>query len=278
MLKVYNARMKLRTLGGLELLGARFTQPKPLLLLVYLALEGPKPRRHLAELFWTGHRMKSLSMTLTRLRQGAGEVIQEDDKRVWTTLTNDAKALLGALDKSDWAGASDLYSGAFLEGVVLPDWSSEVEEWVYSTREYLAERVQHALLTLAEGAAKKGEFRAAAGFAERAYTLPGLGGSDVAALRRLYPLLCAGDSLLAPEVRKEAGGYGVTLRLTADKARARYKGDVAAHPLPLRGTSFIGRDLELTELATLLGRPQVSLLRSCSYAEVAAKALSDGLQ
>lgn len=66
--------MRLKTLGRLELPGTRFTQPKPLLLLVYLALEGPQQRRHLAELFWRGNHMKSLSMTLTRLRQGAGEV------------------------------------------------------------------------------------------------------------------------------------------------------------------------------------------------------------
>lgn len=58
---------------------------------------------------------------------------------------------------------------------------------------------------------------------------------------------------------KAAGGYGITLKLTADKARGRYK-NVAAHPLPLRGTSFVGRDIELTELATLLSRPKVSLL------------------
>jgi len=150
--------MRLTTLGGLELPGTRFTQPKPLLLLAYLALEGPQQRRHLAELFWSGNRMKSLSMTLTRLRQGAGVVVGGDDKRVWTTLESDAKALLGALDQSDWRGVNDLYAGAFLEGVVLPDWSSELEEWVYTTREYLAERVQHALLNLAEEAAGKQDF------------------------------------------------------------------------------------------------------------------------
>lgn len=253
--------MKLKTLGGLELLGTPFTQPKPLLLLTYLALEGPQGRRHLAELFWRdGNRMKSLSMTLTRLRQGVGDVASADDKRVWSTLKSDVKEVLAALDKRDWRKADELYAGAFLEGVGQGEWSSELEEWIYTTREYLAERTQHALLSLAESAAKQQDFRVAATFAERAYTLPGLGGSDVVALRRLYGLLCAGDSLLAPEVRKEAEGYGIRLQLTSEKARAKFRSKAVAATLPVRGTSFVGRDVELTELGTLLSQPKVSLL------------------
>ena len=258
--RVYNARMKLQTLGGLELLGARFSQPKPLLLLAYLALEGPQPRAHLAELFWPrGERRKSLSMALTRLHASAGAVIGADAHRVWTAVESDVGELLGALDRRDWGAAGDLYAGAFLAGTAQKDLSSELEEWVYTTREYLAERVQHALLNLAEEAARKGDFRVAAAFAGRAYKLPGLSGSDPVALSRLYPLLCAGDSLLAPDVRKEAEEYGSTLRLTSEEARATFK-PRAATSLPMRGTSFVGRDVELTELATLLSQPKVSLL------------------
>ena len=44
--------MLLRTLGGLALEGTGFHRPKPLLLLAYLALEGPKLRRYLAEVFF----------------------------------------------------------------------------------------------------------------------------------------------------------------------------------------------------------------------------------
>ena len=254
--------MHLRTLGGLELQGTHFTQPKPLLLLAYLAVEGPKPRRHLAELFWPeGNRMKSLSMTLTRLRQGAGEIIEVSEKRTRATLPTDAQNLLESLDKSDWHRASELYSGAFLEGVILENWSSELEEWVYTTREYLAERVQYALLNLAEEAADHRDFKKSCDYAERAYKLPGLMGSEVESLKRLYSLLCAGSSLLAPDVRKELSGYGVTLTLSREDARALFEpAKTAAHTLPLRGTSFVGRDEELATLATLLNAARVSLL------------------
>jgi predicted ATPase len=254
--------MQLQALGGLRLEPSSFTRPKPLLLLTYLAIEGPQQRKHLAELFWQdGNRMKSLSMALTLLRQGAGEVAQVDAKQVHTTLASDVRALLGALDKSNWEEAAHLYQGAFLEGVVLGDWSSELEEWVYKTREYLAERVQHALITLAENAAKEQNFTTAVDFAERAYKLSGLGGTEVINLKRLYALLCAGNSLLAPDVRKEAEGYGVTLRLTTEEARATFTQAVeVTSSLPRRGTSFVGRDVELTELATLLSARNISLL------------------
>jgi predicted ATPase/Flp pilus assembly protein TadD len=148
-----------------------------------------------------------------------------------------------------------------LEGVVLENWSSELEDWVYQTREYLAERVQYALLNLAEDTAKQQDFKTASQLAERAYTLPGLGGTEVTHLKRLYTILCAGNSLVAPELRKEAEGYGIPLQLTTTEARAIFKPDKSPkQPLPLRGTSFVGRDVELTELANLLHNPKVSLL------------------
>ena len=253
---------KLKALGGLKLEGAFFTRPTPLLLLAYLSIEGSQQRRHLAELFWReGNRMKSLSMTLTRLRQGAGDVVQSDAKCARSSLQSDAQILLEALDKSDWQGANELYSGAFLEGVLIEDWSSELEEWVYTTREYLAERVQYALLNLAEEAAHQQNFDKTRTLAERSYKLPGLSTTDITHLQRLYPLLCAGRSLLAPEVRKELEEFGLTLSLTTEATQATFKPiSTPKTTLPARSTTFVGRDEELTKLATLLHKTNVSLV------------------
>jgi predicted ATPase len=120
--------------------------------------------------------------------------------------------------------------------------------------------VQYALLNLAEEAAKKQDFQTAAQLAERAYKVLGLAGTELTHLKRLYRLLSAGKSLLAPEVRKEAESYDVTLQLTSEEARTSFKQEKPTNTLPLRGTSFVGRDEELTELATLLSKPNVSLL------------------
>ena len=65
--------MLLRTFGKLELEGTSLRRPKPLLLLAYLAIEGPQGRGHLAELFFP-HSAKAranLSVALSRLRHGA---------------------------------------------------------------------------------------------------------------------------------------------------------------------------------------------------------------
>jgi predicted ATPase len=259
---VQGSVVQLKTLGVLSLEPSTFTRPKPLLLLTYLALEGSQGRRHLAELFWqAGNRMKSLSMALTLLRQGAGEVVRVDAKKVEAAVKSDVRELLTALDQSNWAEAARLYTAPFLEGVILEDHNTELEEWIYKTREYLAERVQYALLNLAEEAAKQQNFQAASELAERAYKLPGLAGTDITHLKRLYTLLCAAGSLLAPEVRKEAESYDLELRLTTEEARAMFKREAKPMaPLPMRGTSFVGRDEELTELATLLTERNVSLL------------------
>lgn len=253
---------QLKVLGGLKLEPSVFTQPKPLVLLSYLSLEGPKPRRHLAELFWPeGKRMKSLSMTLTRLRQGAGDIIAADDRQAKTTLACDAKLLLEFLDNSHWQRADELYTGAFLDGVVLDDCSNELEDWIYTTREYLAERVQYALLKLAEEAAKEEDFVKAGLLAERAYRLPGLTGHDPGALKRLYPLLCASQSLLAPSVRKEAESFDLSLALTTEQARAIYKAEKKHDSsLPVRNTSFVGRATERYELIQRLRQPGKLLL------------------
>ncbi len=259
---------QLKALGGLRLEGTAFTRPTALLLLTYLSLKGPQKRRHVAELFWQdGNRMKSLSMALTRLRQGAGEVVEVDEKHAKATLPCDAKELLESLDKSQWQQANDLYTGAFLEGVVLEDWGNELEEWVYTTREYLAERVQYALLNLAEEAAKEQDFTLAGALAEKAYQLPGLSGNELGALKRLYPLLCAAQSLLAPVVRKDAETYDLKLELTSEAARSGFKTEqetraskVLVSSLPIRKTSFVGRKTELAELSKMLSRPEIVLV------------------
>ena len=233
--------MKLMTLGGLRLENSDFSRVKPLLLLAYLALEGPKERRYVAELFWPGasSHLNSLSAALSRLRKGAPGALGADELRVWPTLSSDAEDLLGALERGDAEGALVLYTGAFLEGVYLPDWSPELEEWVYASREDLAARVQHAALRLAENEAAQGRFYEAAGRAERAFTLPGAPELEPEDLSRFYLLLQAGDHPLAAQLRAEAQGYGVALSFSPREAQARLQ------------RVLVGRESEAARLLTL---------------------------
>ncbi len=87
----------LHTLGGLRLAGSNFGREKPLLLLAYLALEGPKPRRFLAELFWpeAADPLNSLAVALAKLRKLG--VAYSDESRAWVDFECDALALQDAL-------------------------------------------------------------------------------------------------------------------------------------------------------------------------------------
>jgi predicted ATPase/Tfp pilus assembly protein PilF len=260
--------MRLRTLGKMTLEHAEFTRPKPLLLLAYLALEGRQERRHVAEFFWPGaaDRMKSLTVALTRLRKGAPGAIDADDHHVWATVDSDAQAFLALLDRGQLSEALELYRGPFLAGFYLKHWSAELEEWIYDTREHLAARARRAMLERAERPAARERFEEAARLAEAAYRLPGAAALEPDDIVRLHTLLCAGGSPLASEAREEASGFGIALATSAADARARLRdllgapAATAPHNLPKRSTTFVGRELELTDVATLLSRPDCPLL------------------
>ncbi len=262
---------QLTTLGGLTLDPPGFGQTKPLLLLAYLVVEGAQPRRRLAELFWpAGQGRKSLSMALTRLRAGVGDVVAADERRVWATCASDVGDLLQALDAGAWRRADERYAGAFLDGVAIADASPEIEEWWHATREYLAERVRHAVLEVAEAAARAGRFTEAGASAERAYRLAGAAPAEPATLERLHTLLCAGHSRHAPDARRELAEYGIDVFLTTDAARTRWRPEASTHPgtaapapptnLTAHRTSFVGRETELGWIANALARPDARLV------------------
>ena len=260
--------MLLRTFGGLVLDDADFTRPKPLLLLTYLALEGHQDRRFVAELFWPEAKdhMKSLTVALARLRKSVPSVIGADRKRAWATVDIDAVQFLTLLERGKLEKALELYQGPFLEGFYLKNWGVELEEWVYKTREFLAGRARGALLELAEREAAQGPFDQAAKRAETAHMLAGAPALEPEELIRLYTLLRAGNNPRAAEVRAEAEGFGVETVASTDEARERLRQSFKVpavstpHNLPARGTAFIGRDLELAEVATLLLQSDRSLL------------------
>lgn len=217
--------MVLRTLGTLELAGSGFTRPKPLLLLAYLSLEGARPRRSVAELFWPNarDRMKSLTVALARLRHGAPGVIGSDRLRVWATVDSDAANLKAALERRDLDQARRLYRGPFLDGFHVPAAGSELEEWVFATREALADRLRHALMVEASAEAEAGRFEAAARRAEDAYALPGASPLPPDDLLMLYTLLRAGASPRAAEVESEAAEFDLDHARSRADARARLR-------------------------------------------------------
>jgi len=169
--------LRLRTLGGLELIGAKLTRPKPLLLLAYLALEGPKERRYLTELFWPRAKnpADSLSVALSQIRRGAPGAIWEASGRVGTTVETDVDALAQQVAAGAWEEVIERSPGPFLAGLRLR-LDTELEEWVYAWRERIDGWVAEAHLALAEAALAQGRKAIARSHAEAAH-LRLLGGS-----------------------------------------------------------------------------------------------------
>ena len=282
--------MQLRTLGVLRVEGASFNRPKPLLMLSYLILEGAKDSKHLSQLFFpqTTNPAQQLANTLSRLRKGLPGCIERDEasKKLKGQVSLDAILLLQTLEAGDLAKGLELYEGRFLEGLELDDVNLELEEWIYSTREFIAHRVRQALIRLGEQLLSKDPSQAAKAsqYAEKAYLLAGAPEPSPEQFKRIYRLLVKGDSHLSAEVQQEAESFGIELDdLSADsldqpsnliydpsQATNDEQRDFSAtqlkvrHNLPERLSSFVGREKDVFNLKDLLlqGNRFITLLGS----------------
>ena len=199
----------LHTLGGLHLEGAARQQAGPLVLLAYLALEGPQERRGVQELFFPGHADPAgrLRMMLHRIRLAAPSALETPGTRLQTALPSDAAELFEVAERGEAAQVLSLYRGRFLDGVRLPG-EQELEEWVFATRERLSARVRACHLDLGRAAALRGDTGLALTHAERAYLLPGAPEPGRDEARLLALLLTAAGSAFAADARTEAQGAG----------------------------------------------------------------------
>ncbi|WP_146160740.1 hypothetical protein [Deinococcus arcticus] len=228
--------MKLLTFGGLSVQGAVYRREKPLLLLAYLCLEGPQPRRRLASLFWpeAANPMNSLAQNLIRLRPLAG-VIREEGARVAADLEADAQMFRAHARAGRWEEALALYTGAFLGelGVAL---NPDLEEWILDTREALGAEARAAHLSWAEHCVALGQGAQATEHAEQAHQTPGAPPCAPEDLPRLWA--CVGDPAhpLGVRLRREADELGLALQ------------PLATRPAP---PVLLGRAAELAALNAL---------------------------
>ncbi len=216
---------------------------------MYLCIEGKQDKRFLAELFWPGasNHLNSLAKALSQLRQVG--VVDNDETHAWATVTSDVSEFLNALEHRDLESAVTLYQDFFLSGFYLPDWGVELEEWIYSTREFLASRMREVFLELAE---RSNDNKEATRYAERAYELNVTLEPDL--IPRLYKFLA--NTPHAPKLKREAKEFGLEI---LDKSALEQTSTIKSN-LPSRGTSFIGRDIERLELAELLTQNDVRMV------------------
>ncbi len=256
--------MRLQTLGGLSLTNSSFTRAKPLLLLSYLAIEGPQTRRQLADLFFfeAKNPRDALSTTFRRLKSLSEDLIKADADELATTISCDAKELLEAVDQTKYELAQGIYQGTFLKGLDL-SLGEELEDWVLLTREYLAARVRETQLRLSESLIKQGSLNKAALLTEQALNLEGATELEPDDYARAYSILALAKSPKAKLLKAEAETFGIHLQ---KPVKATLHGSSAEKPFALPHnlsaptSSFVGRDPELVEMATLLAEPHVRLI------------------
>lgn len=242
--------MLLRTLGSLALTDSDFRRPKPLLLLAYLALQGPNDRRFLAELIWpnAADPRQSLTVAVSQLHGAVPSAIRTDGSRLVAEVECDAVQLIEAAASQDWARVTELHEAPFLVGVQVDDGNVELEEWLYETRERLALQAQGAAVELARQHLTSGDIRTAARFAERAATLVPDAGGDPTRMAELHAVLVAVNSPRSVALRKEASAIGVDLEEATKPAHP----PATATNLRADLTRFIGRQEELRALAELV--------------------------
>ena len=255
----------LRTFGKLEVEGDRFRRPKPLLLLAFLTLEGCQLRSHLEQLFWPNNPQanRNLTTTLGRLKTALPHRVFADTARAWSGLTCDVQLLRRELGDGDLQSALALYRGPFLDGHYLPEWSTELEEWVYELREAVSGELRRALFDRARLEAGRGQLESGAAWAERAAVLPGAAPAEPELLAQLHAILRAGDHPLAARLEADAAGYGISLPDSPAAARQlveTLQPGVSEHNLPLRGGPFIGREVELADVSRALSASHCRLL------------------
>ena len=244
---------RLLTLGRLALVGSRFNRPKPLLLVAYLAVEGPKPRRFLSELFFPTAKdpRDALSTTLARLHRAAPGIVSSDAAALRSRVSCDAVELLVHLDGGRRADAVRGYAAPFLDHLDL-SLPPELEDWVYRTREYLAERVRDAAIdevaTLDPNDASQADIVAAS------VTLTEKSDAPPDVIRRLAGAL---RRIGRPEARRLAA---LATRLGSEPNDHTWPGPPTFALGPEPAGALIGRDDEVHTVVDALDRPDVRLV------------------
>ena len=269
--------LRLVTLGGLRLDGVDFRRRKPLLWLAYLIIEVLQPQGHLAERCsgrtprtrWQASGLRSHASGRPRSKRSATR------HHLATDVTCDATALLASLERTSETEPPVTGARPFLNGLYLKDVSTELEEWIYGTREFIAQRLRGALLTHAERLAARNDRTRSADATIAALDAAGAGPADPEDLQRAHPILLAARHERARAVAHELREYGPRPKITASlTTQASRHDDKIPTNLTTPTTTFIGREAELRTIHDLLEEGHERLITLLGTAGVGKTRLS----
>ncbi len=243
--------MRLVTLGGLGLEPGDFSDPQPLLVLAFIALEGKRSRGELKELFWPHQRdktkrSKSLSEVVRRLKRADPHLLEPGRGALVSYVGVDALSFQAEVAEGRYEAALKLYGGTFLRGLERKRLylGEELREWLGGKRAELQTGFVRALLALADEALRRAEPTAARGRVLQALALPEeVAPPSAQALVRMHDLLLA-------------AGFGDEAEQVGERARHLHGSSLTPLRdvgLPTMDPNFIGREAELGELAKHFG-------------------------
>ena len=241
---------------------------RPLVLLLYLARSPrhTRTREHLVELLWPDQPAKAAHHSLNEAlrivrRYGGAAVVGTPSDQVRldvTTLDLDLDRFEALMKASDWAGASALVGGTFLEGFGVAG-TSGVEDWLTTERETWCRKSVQALARNVDALLEAGRLGEATDQAQRAANLDpmsdtaarglmrslALGGMRTEALQAYEAFAGRLASALDSKPDRETEALAARVRLARVWRRAPAP---AAPEIPWRRAPLVGRSGELARL------------------------------
>lgn len=266
----------------------RFLQDKRYLLLAYLAYSGDwMSREHLAYLFWsesdTTTARKNLRHLLARVRALEWKpTLEAEQEHVRWQVATDVTSFEQACAQSDWATALQTYGGELLQGMSAHD-APEFAAWLETEREHLTQRWRGAVFQQSAVLESSGQTTQGLGLLgallafnpldeealERYMATAARIGETRPALRayeRFTALLqqelglppTLGLERLAESIRRQ--GQTLALQPGLEPTTPEAPHLPVAPNVAVALTPFVGRDLELAEIAEALHQPECRLL------------------
>jgi predicted ATPase/DNA-binding SARP family transcriptional activator len=264
-----------------------FVPDKRYLLLAYLAYSGDwVGREHLAFLFWPDitppDARKNLRHLLSRVRSLEFAQLESNDEQLRWRVETDVAQFQQALGQGDWEKAIGLYKGRLLEGLEpeLPDY----EDWLRQEQEHLHNAFREAALNHCKALEAQGHSTEAHVLLSKVLKEDALAEDILQAYLRTAQQTQRSEALKAYEgfktlLHRELGLE--PLEATQQLAQALHQSsptELAVQPsrppaapvavqeasklrnFPAQLTAFVGRDVELSEIAGFFKEPEIRLL------------------
>lgn len=252
-----------RSRKALALLGylAVRRQPIPRDQLIALLWEDQPEERGRANLSWVLNRISTLLPGCLQADRNVAELLRSP---AYELDTDTFDRLLATGEALALAAALALYRGELMDGISL-DGCAEFELWLEGERERWRQRAMQAAEALSAHHSRRGEYRQALDAAQRLLALEPW---QESAHRQVMDLLahCGQRTtaleqfetcrrILARELGVKPAPETLALyeRIRAGAPACRYR-------LPAQPTPFVGREVELAQVAALLGNPDCRLL------------------